>query len=98
MVKVKRKTDNAIAKKRKANDEDVLPMTLEQSANKLNHLSMEYLMKKVDKDASSLPAVAIIFKERHLDGDKLCLTNKDGIFLINAERNKVIIDVFGDEV
>lgn len=73
-------------------------MTHKQLANMCNHLSMKDLMKVVEEDESLLPAVAIVFKERHLYDDTLYLTNQNGILLTNGSLNKAIMEAVGAEV
>lgn len=83
---------------KKGMDKNVLTMTHKQLANMCDHLCTEDLMKVVEKDECLLPAVAIVFKERHLVHTELTLTNKDGILLTNESLNKAIIEAVGAKV
>lgn len=70
-------TSTNVNKKQKPNDGDVLTITHKQLANMLHDLTMSDLLKIVKNDKCSLPAVRIIFKEKHLtESGDFYLTNK----------------------
>lgn len=92
-------TSTHINKKPKPNDDDVLPMTYKQLANMLRDLPMSDLIKIVKNDKCSLPAVKIIFKEKHLtESGEFRLTNKCVSSLSKKLLNKRIVKIFSADI
>lgn len=90
---------NAANKQQKPNDGDVLPITHKQLANMLRDLPMSDLLKIVKNDKCSLPAVRIIFKEKHLnESGEFYLTNKCVSSLSKTSIKKKITKMFRADI